>query len=115
MSRRRLFTLFAVLLMLCASLSGAARAAVTAVNVVGQVADACCMRQPSGECASMADLSMAADSDGTVELADVPLLPGSTPSLPLCLGEHRLPRPVLHAGHPAPCLDGLLRPPSWCG
>jgi hypothetical protein len=53
-----------------------------------------------------------AEPGGAVELADVPLLPGSVPALPLYLGEHLPPRPVLHAGHPAPCLDGLLRPPS---
>jgi hypothetical protein len=114
MSRRLLFTLFAALLLLCAGLSGAARAAVTAVNLVERVAvvagtgDA---HLPANEQGPTAPQPMA-DADGTVELADVPLLPGNTPSLPHFLGTHLPPRPALHAGHPAPCLDGLLRPPS---
>jgi len=114
MSRRLLFTLFAALLLLCAGLSGMARAAVTAVSLAERVAvvagtgDA---HLPANQQAP-ADPQPMADADGTVELADVPLLPGSTPSLPLFLGEHLPPRPALHAGHAAPCLDGLLRPPS---
>ncbi|MEN9483266.1 hypothetical protein HZU83_15325 [Sphaerotilus montanus] len=117
MSRRLLFTLFAALLLLCAGLSGAARAAVMAVHLVERVAVAdspCCAplpSLPSGERVPNDPLPMA-EPGGAVELADVPLLPGSVPALPLYLGEHLPPRPVLHAGHPAPCLDGLLRPPS---
>jgi hypothetical protein len=114
MSRRLLFTLFAALLLLCAGLSGAARAAVTAVNLVERVAVVAVKGEahlPADDQARTAPQPMA-DADGTVELADVPLLPGNTPSLPHFLGTHLPPRPALHAGHPAPCLDGLLRPPS---
>ncbi|WP_338414555.1 hypothetical protein [uncultured Sphaerotilus sp.] len=117
MSRRLLFTLFAALLLLCAGLSGTARAAVAAVNLVERAAvtavetDNCCAQHPSGAHSPAAPQPMV-DADGTVELADVPLLPVSTPSLAVFLGAHLPPRPVLHAGHPTPCLDGLLRPPS---
>lgn len=117
MSHRLLFTLFAALLLLCAGLSGAARAAVTAVNLVEQaafVAGTGDTHLPADEQTPPAPLPMA-DTDGTVELADVPLLPGNTSSLPLFFGAHPPPRPVLHAGLPAPCLDGLLRPPSRRG
>jgi hypothetical protein len=118
MSRRLLFTLFAALLLLCAGLSGTARAAVAAVNLVERAAvtavepDRCCVQHPS-EAHGPAAPQPTVDADGTVELADVPLLPVSTLSLPVCLGAHLLPRPMLLAGHPTPCLDGLLRPPSW--
>jgi hypothetical protein len=114
MFRRLLFTLFAALLLLCAGLSGPARAAVVAVSLVERVAVVAGTGGadlPADERAP-SDPPPMAESGGTVELADVPLLPGSVPALPLYLGEHLPPRPVLRAGHPAPCLDGLLRPPS---
>jgi len=105
MSRRLLFTLFAALLLLCAGLSGTARAAVAVVSLVERVAVT----------AVEPDLTAPQpmpEPDASVELADVPLLPVSTPSLPVFLGAYLPPRPVLCKGHPAPCLDGLLRPPS---
>ncbi|MEY2873750.1 MAG: hypothetical protein RLZZ373_1121 [Pseudomonadota bacterium] len=116
MSRRLLFTLLAALLLLCAGLSGTARAAATApvavaVERVVVTMEACCTHLPSDEGAPAEPVPVV-ESGATVELADVPLLPAGAEDLPLFDGEHLPPRPVLQTGHPAPCLAGLLRPPS---
>jgi len=90
---------------------------VAAVNLVERAAvtvvepDRCCVQHPSDAHSPAAPQPMV-DADGAVELADVPLLPVSMDGLPIFLGAHLPPRPVLNAGHPTPCLDGLLRPPS---
>jgi hypothetical protein len=104
MSRRLLLTLFAALLLLCAGLSGVARAAMLTVAVVELA--------PTDQGVPAEPLpAVDSGTDSAVELADVPLLSAGTSALPLCAGQHLPPRPVLHNGHPAPCLDGLLRPP----
>jgi hypothetical protein len=101
---RRLLALVAVLLLLFAGLHGVARAAVTASAAAEQVILIEQETAPlqTGE-ASPADL---------VEPADGPLLPLQATVPPVCHGRQSPPCPALRAGHPAPCLDGLLRPPA---
>ncbi|WP_310460029.1 hypothetical protein [Sphaerotilus sp.] len=114
MSRRLLFTLLAALLLLCVGLSGPARAAATTVAVVERavmVMEACCARLPSDE-GTPAESVFVVESGAAVELSDVPLLPARAEGLPLFDGEYLPPCPALQTGHPAPCLAGLLRPPS---
>jgi hypothetical protein len=114
MPRRLLVPLFAALLLLCVGLSGTARAAVmvaTAVERVAAAMEACCAQLPADPGVPAEPVSVV-ESGAAMELADVPLLPAGAEGLPLVDGEHLPPRPVLQTGHPAPCLAGLLRPPS---
>lgn len=109
--RRFLLTLFAALLLLCAGVSGVARAAVLPSTVTVAIADtvvpADVERWPSVPVQTPAGV----EAGTAVELADAPMLPPDEPVLPLRACVHRMPCPVLDAGHPTPCLDGLLRPP----
>ena len=107
MFHRFLLTLFAALLLLCAGVSGVARAA--ALTVAATSVE----RIRSAPAEAPADAHQGVESAATVELADAPMLPVDEAVLPLLPWVHRAPAPVLDAGHPAPCLDGLLRPP--CG
>lgn len=107
MSRRLLLTLFAALMLLCASVSGVARAAVLTVAA----AEVDCAQSKPIDPAASAQVPQGLDTGTTVEMADAPMLPADESVLPLWPGVHRTPRLVLDAGHPTPCLDGLLRPP----
>ena len=118
MSRRLLFSLFAALLLLCAGFSGAVRAAATVMTVVERAVDVavpCCAPLPSdqgGAAVESAEALPAAEGGNVIELADLPPLPGGSDGMHFFHGRHVSPRPVLLAGHPAPWLAGLLRPPS---
>lgn len=101
---RRLFALVAALLLLFAGLNGMARAAVTVSAAVEQMV---LVEQET------APLQIGEEhAADLVEPADGPLLPPQATAQPFCHGRQSPPCLTLRTGHPAPCLDGLLRPPS---
>ncbi|KDB51196.1 hypothetical protein X805_32060 [Sphaerotilus natans subsp. natans DSM 6575] len=115
---RRLMSLFAVLMLLCAGLLGGAQAAVATVTLVAQ-ADADCraeadrpLRADEGTPpAALPDRTdPAQESDPVAELADVPPLPGLLPQ-PHCRGLQRALHPAEGRPQASPYLDGPLRPP----
>jgi hypothetical protein len=109
MSRRLLLTLFAALMLLCAGVSGVARAAVLTVTAAD--VDLERGQSVSIDPAAPAQTPHGFDIGTAVEMADASMLPADESVLPLWHGMHRTPCPVLDAGHPTPCLAGLLRPP----
>jgi hypothetical protein len=109
MSRRFLLTLFAALMLLCAGVSGVARAAV--LTAAAAEVDVERAQSVPIDPAAPAQAPQGLDTGTAVEMADAPMLPVDESVLSLWSSMHRTPRPVLDAGHPTPCLDGLLRPP----
>jgi hypothetical protein len=107
MSRRLLLTLFAALMLLCAGVSGVARAAVLTVTAAEVERAQSVPIDP----AAPAQAPQGLDTGTAVEMADAPMLPADESVLSLWSSMHRTPCPVLDAGHPTPCLAGLLRPP----
>lgn len=98
---RRLMSLFAVLMLLCAGLLGGAQAAVATVTLVAQ-ADADCRAEADRPLladegtppAALPDRTdPAQESDPVAELADVPPLPGLLPQ-PHCRGLQRALHPA---------------------
>lgn len=131
---RRLITLFATLLLLCAGLSGAARAAVaTAVLAEQAFPEIVSVGSPAetvrtvieapGSPAPLPDPdadpafpSLALDGEPGLELADVPPpLPPCAPPTPGCSGALRVAPPCALTAPASPYLEGLLRPPSLRG
>jgi hypothetical protein len=115
---RRCLSLLLALLLLCTGWSGAARASVGVQEPVRSVvplqAEVGCglLVFPEGPACRPELPAPAAEVTGLVELADVLCLPVEPASTSFGLGAHPRPHPALETGHPAPCLAGLLRPPS---
>lgn len=116
MFRRCLSLLLALLL--CVGWSGAAHASAGVQQPVDaavalQAGQGCGLAVTPDALACRAELpASAVEAAGMVELADVLCLPVEPDTTGFGFGVHLPPHPVLETGHPAPCLAGLLRPPS---
>jgi len=120
---RRLLSLFAVLMLLCAGLLGGARGALATVSLAEQM-NTRCAAMPVAVCLATEVRDRAATSESTqdapqgeaeqassvAELADVPPLPGLLPQ-PFSRGLQRAPWPAGQRPEASPYLDGPLRPP----
>ena len=114
---RRGLSLLLAFLLLFAGWSGSARASAIVQDAIGgavsQVSGPVCgsAETPEGPCRS--ELPAApVEAPGQVELAELLCLPVDLGTAAFGQGVHLRPFPVLETGHPAPCLAGLLRPPS---
>jgi hypothetical protein len=114
---RRGLSLLLALLLLCVGWAGTARASVGVTQpespAVLQAGSGCGLAVPPEGLGCRSELpAPAVEAAGLVELADVPCLPVDPDATAFGSGTHPRPHPVLETGHPAPCLAGLLRPPS---
>lgn len=115
---RRGLSLLLAFLLLFAGWSGSARASAMVQDAAGaavsQVSQPVCGSAEipaEGPCRS--ELPAApVEAPGQVELAELLCLPVDLGTAAFGPRVHLRPYPVLETGHPAPCLAGLLRPPS---
>lgn len=115
---RRGLSLLLAFLLLFAGWSGSARASTSAMvqhaaGVAVSPMSVCGSADSHEAGACRSELPAApVEAPGQVELAELLCLPVDLGMAAFGPRVHLRPYPVLETGHPAPCLAGLLRPPS---